>query len=219
MYTTAVAIYEYIDRHYTLDLESLQFYGYNLERLGRIKDAIICHEKASIIAPDSKWTLKHLGLCYLKTDNHQKALPVYSRLSVLYPDDKAIALRYGQCLMSIGKYDKALKQFHRAEFLDADDLSPIISIAECALLNGDAFQSDKYYSKIPEKEMTGEMCMFAGHAAWASGNLAYAIQLYKRTRQDIFRFSAQDTRILENFGIAPNDIILTEDIVNQKPSE
>lgn len=219
MHTTAVAIYEYIDRHYTLDLESLQFYGYNLERLGRIKDAIICHEKASIIAPDSKWTLKHLGLCYLKTDNHQKALPVYSRLSVLYPDDKAIALRYGQCLMSIGKYDKALKQFHRAEFLDADDLSPIISIAECALLNGDAFQSDKYYSKIPEKEMTGEMCMFAGHAAWASGNLAYAIQLYKRTRQDIFRFSAQDTRILENFGIAPNDIILTEDIVNQKPSE
>jgi len=219
MHATAVAIYEYIDSHYTLDLESLQFYGYNLERLGRINDAIVCHEKASIIAPDSKWTLKHLGLCYLKTGNHQKALPIYGRLSVLYPDDKATALRYGQCLMAVRKYDKALNQFHRAEFLDADDLSPVVCIAECALLSGDAFQSDKYYSKIPEKEMTGEMCMLAGHAAWASGNLAYAIQLYKRTRQDIFRFSPQDIAILEKFGIATDDIILTEDIVNQKTTE
>ena len=215
-YKEAVDIFDFIDKHYTLDLESLKLYAYNLEKLGKHEEAILNLEKASIIEPHSRWTLKHLGLCYLKCNNHIKALPIYQQLSSIYPNDKTIALRYGNCLEIEKKYNKALKEYYRANYIAPDDPQPIICIARCKFLNNEAAEANKFFSKVELSKMGNQELIFAGHAAWITGDIIQATKLYRLSSSDSFLFSNNDIELLKNYNINENDIVLMEDLINNK---
>ena len=218
-YEMAVRIFSYIDNHYTLDLPSLQLYGYNLEKLQRHEEAILILEKASIIDPSSKWTMKHLGLCYLKSGHPAKAMPIYQRLSAQYPDDAIVALRYGYCLEHEKKYEKALKQYYKATYLTPNNTQANIQIAHLLLITQNAFEANKYYNKLSPKDMNETILMFAGHAAWGTGNVQQAVEFYRLIKSNPFCFSTQDTEILISLNISTDDIVLMEDLVNNPQEE
>lgn len=217
MHDDVINILEYIDNNYNLDVESLQIYGYHLLKKKSYNNALLCLEKASIIDPNSTWTLSNLAHCYLKTNNVPKALSTYSKLLHISPENIPAILHYGECLYLERKYEKAIEQFHKVEYLNPNSTKAIRAIAYCSLENLDAHQSDKYYDKLAKLKRENDDLRNAGHAAWAIGHIEKAIKLYKQAKLDsYFIFTNKETTLLATYGISREDMLLMQDAINEE---
>ena len=64
--------------------------------------------------------------------------------------------------------------------------------------------------------MGNQELIFAGHAAWITGDIIQATKLYRLSSSDSFQFSNNDIELLKNYNINENDIVLMEDLINNK---
>lgn len=217
MHQAVIRIYEFIDKNFTLKLEDFQLYGFHLQKNRNYEKAILCYEKASIIDPSSAWTLYHLGNCYIKTGNIQKAVPIFTKLTHDFPENKSYIRHYGECLYLQGKYRKAISLFKKLEYLEEDSARAIQAIAYCSLMDFNIEQANLYYAKLSSLKMTQEDYRNAGHAAWCSGNLSQAIELYRKAcGKEYFLFSGKERFLLETHGIETDDLLIMQDIVNSE---
>ena len=217
MHQAVIRIYGFIDQNFTLKLEDFQLYGFHLQKSRNYEKAILCYEKASIIDPGSAWTLYHLGICYIKTGKIQKAVPIFTQLTHNFPENRSYIWHYGECLYLQGKYRKAISQFKKLEYLEEDSVRAIQAIAYCSLMDFDIEHSNLYYTRLSSLRMTQEDYRNAGHAAWCSGNLSRAIELYRKAcGKEYFLFSGKERFLLETHGIETDDLLIMQDIVNSE---
>ena len=218
-WSQAADTYDFINQKYTLSQESLQIYGYILQKTDNHSAALLCYEKASLIQPDETWTMKRLGLCYLKTGQYAKALNAYSRLIHLLPDDNKVLQHYGECLILLGKYEKALEIFYKLEYLYPHKPSTLKALGWCAIQTGNASQACKYLSLLANQKPTVEHLLLAGHAFWANKDLKQALSLYRqaaRKQTGDFLFDAESRELLLAYGILDLDIHLMQDLINSQ---
>ncbi|MBP3773941.1 MAG: tetratricopeptide repeat protein, partial [Bacteroidaceae bacterium] len=214
----AADTYDFLNQHYTLSQESLQIFGYVLQKLNKYDEALLCYEKSSLINSESTWTLKHMGTCYLKLEQYSKALHVYSRLMHFFPDDQHSLLRYGECLIHIGKHEKALEVFYKSDYLYPNHLSTQEAIGWCNLQIGNAQQACKYFFNITAQKPTYRHFLWAGNSYWANKNIQNALHYYQQAAHmqpnHTFSFDKESKDILLGYGITDTDIQFMLDIIN-----
>lgn len=171
--------------HLSPDATVLQKQGHALRRLGRHAEALEAFERADMLLPDSPWTLRQIGATRRLLGDQVGALEAYTRLDALEPDQLPTAMAIGQINLELGRHREALHSFYRAEFIDEESVKPIRAIAWALFLNGDFDQSQKYYTRLMQKETPQPAdYMNLGHLSLALGQVREALNFYRLYTDD-----------------------------------
>lgn len=192
--------------------------GFCEQKLGNYRNAMQYYEKADLLQPDNTWTLKHLAMCYIVANDIDKAIDIYTRLGSKDSDNTDLLLQTGKCLLRKEQYEEAMKYLYKANFLKPDHIPVTRTIAWALVNTGEAEKAVTFYDKIPDKDRTQNDCFNAGHALWISGNIARAIDMYRKgtamsDKNIFYSVMDEDSRLLARHGITATDIAIMKDIV------
>lgn len=144
--------------------EYYQKIGYTQEVNKKFDKAISWYKKSELLHPDEKWTLKHLALCYMKTEQYSQAYDYYKQLITLDPDNLKLTMDMGRCLTMMQQFEEALPYFFKVEYLSNKPNEARRAIAWCSFVTGKHEQAQKYYELLlqePNPKM--QDWMNAGH--------------------------------------------------------
>ena len=204
------------------DTEEFRKIGYCYQKMGQYSKALDFYSKSDFLNPNQSWTLMRLGNCSEKLGDYAEAQVYYEQVEHISPNNEETLLRLGACLMKQNELSSALKKFYKAYYLNPNSTSIVRYIAWCCLHSHKYEQSEKFYVKLLKNNPKLEDWLYAGHEAWASGNIATAIKRYVHYFTDSSNhdsaglFFEHNYDILNKFNINKTDIELMQDILNIK---
>ena len=160
--------------------EHMQKCGYCYESLEQYENAVSYYEKADLIKTDDVWTLKHLAASWRAMDENDKAIAVYKRLEKLDADNPAVCRNIAACLLAANRPAEALKYYHKVDYIAANGVKSKRPIAWCELLLGNFERSIEVYRQIIAASAKVDDVINLAHALLCSGDVAAAIEEYRR---------------------------------------
>ncbi|MCR4765202.1 MAG: hypothetical protein K5856_03395 [Bacteroidaceae bacterium] len=226
MYDEACSVYEKVDALGGADNDVYQRMGYckangSLDE-NDIKSAISYYEKALLISPDNKWTLKHLAASYRKQHLGDKELKCYQELVALEPDNLTYNFKLGQRLMKDKKFNEALSYFYKVDLIQDDNVKVWRGIAWCSFVIDKIEQAQKYCEKlIALKHPAANDWLNAGHVAWCRQDFKQALSYYRNAAKEaahepstnIYELFKEDQELMEQKGIDTTDYLLVQDLL------
>ena len=180
-YREALDVFLLISEKIPPTAQIFQKIGYCYHQEGDLKNALLYYEQAELLNSESEWTLRRLALCYRSMNMPKKALEYYERIVEKTPNDLTIALNIGHCYLELGNYKEATKYYYKVEYLDEKTTRAWRPLAWSLLLSGELSQSKDYYNKIINDNPTFEDYINVGHLSFAQGDIASAIEFYKKS--------------------------------------
>ncbi len=181
-YGYALEIFEKIEQNAKdVDAEYYQKIGYCYQNLQNFVLALKNYERADLILPDNRWTLRRLAFCYRFTKQYDRALVCYQRLLSLIPDDLELTLNVGYCQMEMHLYDDAFTSFFKAEYTCPDNMKIIRAVAWCSFLCEKTEQAERYVTKMLALSPNAVDFMNAGHIKLSASKRREAIDFYKQS--------------------------------------
>ncbi|MGN1236655.1 MAG: tetratricopeptide repeat protein [Bacteroidaceae bacterium] len=156
------------------------------------------------------------AVCYANVGKIEKTVEIYAEM---YKNESpALSLyRYAVALSRCGKYGEAREVLFKEDFLNPGNLKTERLLVWCLLREGDKEKALKYSEKLLHNAEVGKMDFFnAGHAYFAMGRNAEAIDCYRKTmgEEDAkFSFSEEDRDLLRSLGVKEMSINIMEDAV------
>ena len=176
-YEEALVIYERMSLS-DKDAEIYQKTGFCHQHLQQFGQALDCYERADLMLPDNKWTLRRLAFCYRIEKRYEKALDCYRRLSAQQPDDLDLMLNEGYCQMELQAYDDAFRTFFKAEYTAPANRNVFRALLWCSFLSHKFEQAEKYAEKLMTATPNAVDLMNVGHVKWALGKRHEALNFY-----------------------------------------
>ena len=217
-YLYALKFYE----HLPATAENYQKIGFCHQSVKDYAEAIKAYEKANLLKANSAWTLRQLGNCYRMLGDYGNALRYFEELEPMAPEDLTLLLRLSECYLHEKMYDEAFGKLYKADYLNPDSGIALRALAWCSLLTGKISQSRSYYDKIISRNPSKEDFFNAGHAAWLGGEIAVAVDRYRKVLEmehlDFAptNFFGEDAKILMEKGKTKIDLLLMIDLVNKR---
>lgn len=199
--------------------------GFCYRQAGDYDRALAVYEKASLLRPDSFWTLEQLASCYKAKGDYVSAARMYEEMERYRSEDAMVLLRLGECYMRMERYGAALEKLHKADYLDGDSRRVQRALAWCSLLAGKVDGATRHYARLLSGDPTATDYLNAGHAAWIEGDVPCAVSRYRASLQTEGQkfapagFFAEDADLLLRHGKSPVDLKLMVDILNRPPAE
>ena len=219
-YTEAFQAYEDLDQMQVADSDVYQRMGYCCEiKMGKthaLDSAIDYYEKALIIKPGNKWTLKRLATCYRNIGQANKELACYLELVQLEPANLNFIYKLARVLMEQEKYEEALQHFYQLDLTKEDNLKAWRGIAWCSFALGKLEQARKYCDKALAIKPNGNDWLNAGHIAWCQGDFKRALLCYRQANSlsDDFRgLYLTDLEMMVNKGFSKTELQLMLEII------
>ena len=191
--------------------------GYCYEQLGNAENAINQYERANLLKPHSKWTIKRLATCARTTGNYEKALDYYTQLEEFLPEDADVAIHQAESLICMQRYDEAFKYLFKANYLNPQSTLATRALAWCSLLTGKYEQAEKYYQKVLAQSPTPTDYLNAGHTAWLQGHIAEAVNRYRKSLNNethTLNFIKEDEDLLKRAGLTNEDLAMMRDALS-----
>lgn len=204
------------------DAEIFERIGFCLQSMGQFAEATQAYEKANLLKPDCKWTIRQLAYCYRKQGNFRAALHYYEELETHEPEKINVLLCLSECYLHFNHYDKAFEKLHKADYLSPQTGMAVKALVWCSLLTGKLEQAERYSEKVLEANATATDFLNAGHIAWLQGKLPKAIEYYRQSLKlrkldhapaDFFE---EDAPVLKQQGISQTDLSIMVDLLNKK---
>lgn len=176
----SLKVFERLEELSAGDAPRYQKMGYAYEKKRSYANAISYYEKAELL-DSSTWTLRRLAACYRAIGEKDKAVEYYSLLADREPDNLKTQMLLGYSLIERDEPERALKHFYKVEFLDEKSHKAWRPIAWSLFLSGNFEGALKYYRKILGENPTESDLLNMGHVQLASGNVADAVESYRRS--------------------------------------
>lgn len=196
--------------------EDYQKIGYCAEKNGQTAAALEAYLVADSLKPHSAWTIRRMATLYRANGEHEKALQCFDELAGMKPEEGQIALRQAECLIHLKRFDEAFKFLFKANYLLPDEAMTERALAWCSLLAGKYEQAELYYGKVLGHAPSKADFLNAGHAAWLQGNVALAVERYRKATEgddDAGDFLQEDLPLLREAGLSDMEIALMRDAV------
>ncbi|MCE2615744.1 MAG: tetratricopeptide repeat protein [Phocaeicola sp.] len=218
----------YLDEAFTLystlsesDKSNSEYYqklGYIQEVNKKLDAAINWYKKSELLHPDDKWTLRHLALCYMKTEQYRQAYDYYKQLITIDQNNLKLTMEMGRCLIMMQQFEEALPYFFKVEYLSDKPNEARRAIAWCSFVTGKHEQAQKYYELLLQ-EPTPKLqdWMNAGHLYQVLNMNDKAITCYKNAMNlsDSFdkftRLYQEDEPYLKAQGLSEEKIRILPD--------
>lgn len=205
--------------------------GYSCYRQNDYDMAAEYFERANMLRPDSRWTLRQLAKTYISNNNYSKALVSLHQLERMDGDNEETLLLLGECHILQGNSELAFEKLYKAEYLHPG-LPTWRALAWCSLVFHKPKQASEFYARILASENTknkknkenGKRADHynAAHAAWVSGDIPQAIEHYL-TVLDIddkdfasSTFFDEDKKLLHDYGLTDSDFVFMRDAINRR---
>jgi len=194
--------------------------GYSYQKLGNYPDAIRFYKKAELFDSDRLWILKKVGWCSMKMNDYANALKYFEECSQILPDDLTIQAQIGQCHLKLNNFNEALTCYLKVLYFQPENLKILRPIAYCQFILGKLTAAEESYHKILSgTETPGPFdLMNAGHVKLCLKKRNEALQLYKKSKTDLFfasnSFSSsfeEDVPYLLKNGIGKEELPLLMD--------
>lgn len=215
-YNIALDLYKKLPQE-KLTANIFQKMGYCYEQEGNVEQAIILYERANLLKPHSKWTIKRLAASSRAAGNYAKAFDYYTELEEFLPEDADVALHQAESLICLQRYDEAFKYLFKANYLKPQSALATRALAWCSLLTGKYEQAEKYYQKVLEHAPTPTDYLNAGHTAWLQGHIAEAVSRYRNARNNdskTLEFLKEDEELLKRAGLTDEDLAMMKDALS-----
>ena len=166
------------------DARRTQQMAYAYERAGDLERALRRYEEAEMLDGGSEWTTRRLAKILRQLGNFERASGYYKRLSDQNPDDGPIALDAAEVLLDANMTIEAEKAFQKAVYLLPDSISACGGLAWVYFLNKKLKQAQEQYDKILSLNPRWEDYECAGLVHWALGDIAGAVDLFRKYSGD-----------------------------------
>lgn len=216
----ALALFQELCRQTADDMEVWQKMGYCLQQLKRYDEAIAAYERADLLRPGQRWTMRQLAVCHRQCRQWERALAYYKKVEEQSPDDLKLTYPIGLCLIELHRYDEALDYFFKMEYFQPSSEKAWRAIAWCSLLTRHYEQARTYYQKLLGHTSLPEDWLNLGHVYWAMGDLPQAIIHYECAgtrfgdKEALFAHLEADRDILVSAGIPASDLPLMRDLLD-----
>ena len=192
--------------------------------LKNYQEAINCYQRALLISPANKWTLRHLAMCYRHIEDAHHEESCYKELVEIAPDNLSYTYGLGRSLMEQEKYEEALPYFYKIDVMDENNIKAWRGIGWCCFILDKLEQAQKYYDKLTTSSKPDiNDWLNAGHVAWCQGHIQQALQYYKKGAEagamgktipnpfyDMFK---KDFDIMQKKGFSETDLLLMRELV------
>ena len=201
-------------------MEVWQKMGYCLQQLKRYDEAIAAYERADLLRPGQRWTMRQLAVYHRQCRQWERALAYYKKVEEQSPDDLKLTYPIGLCLIELHRYDEALDYFFKMEYFQPSSEKAWRAIAWCSLLTHHYEQARTYYQKLLGHTSLPEDWLNLGHVYWAMGDLPQAIIHYECAgtrfgdKEALFAHLEADRDILVSAGIPASDLPLMRDLLD-----
>ena len=198
--------------------------GYCHAFLHNYQEAITYYQRALLISPANKWTLRHLAMCYRHIEDAPHEADCYKELVEMAPDNLSYTYGLGRSLMEQGKFEEALPYFYKIDVMDENNIKAWRGIGWCCFILDKLEQAQKYYDKLTASSKPDiNDWLNAGHVAWCQGHIQQALQYYKKGAEtgalektipnpfyDMFK---NDFGIMQKKGFSETDLLLMRELV------
>lgn len=212
---------EYLYSHAanTTDAQTLQKWGYALQKQEKYAEAVEVLER-SLLLSDDEWTLHHIAACLRKSGKNKEALPYYDRLLEKQPDKQSYLQAKAKCLMDMQHYQEALQLFFKLDILYPNDTNIGRGLAWCAFMTGKHEYAERYFEQNAYADnATANDWLNYGHLLFVQQQRQDALNAYRKSRelsdnlQQFFRAFRQDRPALLSKGLTQEEISLMEDVM------
>lgn len=169
--------------------------------------------KLAEIIDRKAWTVKKIGLCLRRLGKTEEALDYYLQASEMEPENMHSILMVGHCHLDLKHYEEALKFYFKIEFSDPLNTKILKPIAYCYFALGRFEESEKYFDRLARTRLSAHDQINRGHLALCMGNKREAINFYRQsieggelTREQFITIFNQDSPLLLNLGVNPDDL-------------
>ncbi len=218
-YDDALSLYLSMLRAKPDDAQLNEKAAYCYQQQGHYEEALEYYRTANIINP-KPWTLKKSGLCLRRLDRTAEALDCYIQAGEMDNEDLHTTLMTAHCYLDLHDYESAIKNYFRIEYSDPGNNKVIRPIAWCYLATGRFDESARYFDKIGESKLTshdriniGHLELCRGNKQKAAGNYMVAIATGNMNIETFISVIRDDSEILVNNGVNPEDLPLIVDYV------
>lgn len=179
--------------------------GYSLQSLARFEEAYEAYQRAEFLNKPNMWLLKRLAFTARQLGRNEDAASYYARALENDSENISLILNTAYSLADTGKYSEALPHLYHANYLEPDNEKVWRSLAWIEFINGNLDKSDKYYTKIIQRNPTASDFMNAGHVQLVRGNIKGALALYRKSAEaatpEFEKAFRNDYPLLEKHGI------------------
>lgn len=180
-YSVAVELYKELISASEPSAALYQKYGFSLQKLGRISEALAAYLKADMILPDDVWTVRKIALCYRLTGDFSKALEQYRHAGFLRPGTLSTGMQMAKCYIALDNYSQALQLYQQLETAYPEEQKIWRATGWCAFISGNLHQAEYYYEKLLSALPDAIDFLNAGHVALCLKKRPEAVQFYKRS--------------------------------------
>jgi tetratricopeptide (TPR) repeat protein len=180
-YSVAVELYKELISASEPSAALYQKYGFSLQKLGRISEALAAYLKADMILPDDVWTVRKIALCYRLTGDFSKALEQYRHAGFLRPGTLSTGMQMAKCYIALDNYTQALQLYQQLETTYPEEQKIWRATGWCAFISGNLHQAEYYYEKLLSALPDAIDYLNAGHVALCLKKRPEAVQFYKRS--------------------------------------
>lgn len=224
-YTEAGKIYQDMEPEKTEDAQLMEKTAYCYQQNQDFEEALEWYKRADIL--DKKvWTVKKMGLCSRRLNQHKEAVRYYEEAERLDPENLHTQAMIGHCYLDMDEYEKALRHYFKVEYLDPENRNVLRPIAWCYAQLGNAEQAQKYYARLLEEKPLFHDFINAGHMEWCRGNRQEAVNLYLKgllkseiSLEDFYEIMEDDRELLLRNGVAAADIPIVLDYLLYRLAE
>lgn len=195
--------------------------GYCCYRLNDYGMAAEYFERANMIRPGSRWTLRQLAKAYITDGKYKDALVSLLELERMDAENVETLLRLGECYILMRNSEIAFEKLYKADYIQPSSQTQR-ALAWCSLVFQKPQQAYEYYTKLLAQERDSRADLYnAAHAAWVNGNILQAITHYLavlRIDEKDFApdsFFDEDRQLLHSYGLTDSDITFMRDSINR----
>ncbi|MBR1652166.1 MAG: tetratricopeptide repeat protein [Alloprevotella sp.] len=205
------------------DAEIYEKMGYCCSQLQDDAEAAEYFERALILRPESRWTLRQIARTHIRRKQYRKALDVLTELESLEPESVDTLLRLGECAILCGLSDMAFEKLYKADYLHSDDRTQR-ALAWCSLCFRRTEEAEKYYERLLAGKPTPSDWYNAGHCAWMAGDIKKAVGRYaQRLKVEDLTYAQdsffdEDRDVLIGLGFSEDELNFMRDAINRSLS-
>ena len=152
-YTLAIDMLQKALQKNPQDLESLTMLAFCQDKAGKLSDAIISYEQASVMNTKSTSEYKELGSLYTRAGKKDQAISAYKKY-LEKASSASIATQVGDYEYGKKKYDEASKYYAKVTGTTAEKPSFIDKYADACFKSGDTKNAEVLYRKLAVKAPT-----------------------------------------------------------------
>ncbi len=213
--------------------EKYQKIGFALQKRSKFDEAFLYFQQAIRLQSEENdvWTIRQAAYCLRKKGDTQRALRYYERLLELEPNKKSYLIAKTKCLLEAealpqakrANQEKALQVYFQLDLLYPNELAIQRGLAWCAFLCDRMDTAERYAEQLASAETANANdCLNYAHILLCLQRRQEAIHMYETAQQKaasmqfFFHLFRKDKAILQQKGIAAEDIALLEDILVKK---